>query len=267
MDELNNNVREIQKLALTGVHLNGLTPVPAVVVHDDFKVHSLEDLQTAPQRIRQNVTLATAQALIDYANKFKFPGTAAFTDLDSCNVKVVFDYHASASEPRWGSHTANYTCPRSKDWKEWAEFNKKPMSQVEFGLFVEKNIHCIASEGNIVSGAELLSMVLAFQETRSVEFKSAKRLQDGTMTFSFSDEKNGAGNTKLPEEIVLGLQPFHNGDSYAVKARIRYRIKDSQLYLWYDLINPEQVVEDAFNNTVEQLKAAIPDVDFFEGVI
>ncbi|WP_253704672.1 YfdQ family protein [Citrobacter amalonaticus] len=43
-------------------------------------------------------------------------------------------------------------------------------------------------------------MVLAFQETRKSEFKSVKRLQDGTCQFQFSDEKSGSGNTKMPEK-------------------------------------------------------------------
>ena len=66
---------------------------------------------------------------------------------------------------------------------------------------------------------------------------------------------------------MLGIQPFHNGDYYQVKARIRYRIKDGSLFLWYELINPEKVVEDAFNTTLEKLKANIADVDFYEGVL
>ncbi|WGE55853.1 YfdQ family protein [Actinobacillus equuli subsp. equuli] len=84
-----------------------------------------------------------------------------------------------------------------------------------------------------------------FEETRKSEFKSVQRLQDGTMTFAFTDEKSGGGTTRLPEEIVLGLQPFHNSEHYQIKARINYRIKNGLLTLWYELINL--------------------DVDFYEG--
>ena len=141
------------------------------------------------------------------------------------------------------------------------------MNQIEFGLFLENNIHCIAAEGNAVSGAELLAMVLAFEETRKSEFKSVQRLQDGTMAFAFADEQSGGGKARLPEEITLGIQPFRNGDFYQIKARVRYRIKDGALTLWYELINPEKVIESAFNSTIEKLKTNIANVDFYEGVL
>ncbi|OOH89501.1 hypothetical protein BMT54_06300 [Pasteurellaceae bacterium 15-036681] len=258
-------IQQIASLATNGLNVGALVDAPAILARNDFSVESLEHLQKHPNRIRQAVTVSTAKSLIDYTNKFKVAGTALFCNLDELTVKGIFDYHPNPEEARWGDHTVSYTCPHSKDWQAWDKKNKTPMSQIEFGQFIENNIHCVASEGNAVTGAELLAMVLAFEETRKSEFKSVQRLQDGTMAFAFTDEKSGGGKTRLPEEIVLGLQPFHNGDHYQVKARIRYRIKDGQLVLWYELINPEKVIEDAFNTTIETLKANIPDVDFYEG--
>ncbi|MDE8035313.1 YfdQ family protein [Actinobacillus equuli subsp. equuli] len=258
-------IKEIASLASNGLNVGELAGTPAILTRDDFEIKSLEHLQPTPNRIRQAVTVSTSQSLIDYTNKFKIAGTAIFCDLDSLNVKTIFDYHANPQAARWGDHTASYTCPHSKDWKAWTGKNKSAMSQIEFAQFIENNIHCVASEGNVVSGTELLAMVLTFEETRKSEFKSVQRLQDGTMSFAFTDEKSGGGKTRLPEEIILGLQPFHNGDYYQIKARIRYRIKDGLLTLWYELINPEKVIEDAFNTTIENLKSNIPDVDFYEG--
>ncbi|QPB42183.1 DUF2303 family protein [Rodentibacter haemolyticus] len=255
-------VNDIAKNVANGKSLN--TPIPAVLAAGDFDIRSLEEYQSAPARIRQHIFLRTEQSLIDYVNKFKQSGTAIFANLDDLEIKAVFDYHANPEKPNWGDHSATYNCPYSKDWKEWARKDKQAMSQVEFGAFLENNIHSIATDGNIVSGAELLAMVLAFEETRKSEFKSVKRLQDGTMSFTFTDEQTGGGKARLPEEIVLGIQPFHNGDFYQLKARVRYRIKDGSLALWYELINPEKVVEDAFNTTLDKLKANIADVDFYE---
>lgn len=261
---MENIVDQVAKLAINGLAVG--FDVPAILKQDDYSVESLERLLKNPTRIRQHLTVKTAQSLIDYANKFKVPGSAVFSDLDTLTVKAIFDYHNSPTEPHWAEHTVKYTCPHSKDWKTWSAKNDSAMSQIEFAQFLENNIHCIASEGNVVSGAELLAMVLTFEETRKVEFKSVKRLQDGTMSFNYADEKAGGGNAQLPEEIVLGIQPFHNGDYYQIKARVRYRLKDGDLQLWYEMINPEKVIEDAFNTTIGQLKANIADVDFFEGV-
>ena len=258
-------VNDIALQLANGKALN--TDTPTALVSEDFQVTSLEAYQNAPVRIRQAVELKSETALIDYVNKFKVEGTAVFSDLDELAINVIFDYHRDAVQPRWGNHRAAYHCPFSKDWKEWQDKNKQAMNQIEFGLFLENNIHCIAAEGNAVSGAELLAMVLAFEETRKSEFKSVQRLQDGTMSFAFADEQSGGGKARLPEEITLGIQPFRNGDFYQIKARVRYRIKDGALTLWYELINPEKVIESAFNSTIEKLKTNIANVDFYEGAL
>lgn len=253
---------DLIKNVSNGMSLN--TQLPTALVSNDFSVKSLEQYQSNPARIRQSVELKTEQSIIDYVNKFKIAGTAIFADLDKLKIIAVFDYHASPETPRWGEHTASYSFPFSKDWKAWSEKDKSAMTQIEFGAFLENNIHCIASEGNAVSGTELLTMVLAFEETRKSEFKSVRRLQDGTMAFNYTDENLGGGKARLPEEITLGIQPFHNGDFYQLKARIRYRIKDGSLTLWYELINSEKVLEDAFKTTLDSLKSTINDVDFYE---
>lgn len=259
-------VNDIAHQLANGKSLN--TPIPTALVSEDFTVTSLEAYQPAPVRIRQHIALRTEQAFIDYANKFKMAGSAVFSDLEKLQIRAVFDYHISADSPQWGEHTATYNCPFSKDWKAWATKDKTAMNQLEFAAFLENHIHCLAAENNAVSGAELLAMVLAFEETRKSAFKSVQRLQDGTMSFSYTDEQSGSGGkARLPEEITLGVQPFHNGDHYQLKARIRYRIKDGALTLWYELINPEKVIEDAFNTTVAKLKENIAEVDFYEGAL
>ena len=96
------------------------------------------------------------------------------------------------------------------------------MDQIQFAEFLENNIKNVApvSDNNSgPSGTELLEMVLAFQETRKVEFKSVKRLSDGTTQFQYNDDKTGGGNTKIPEKISLAISPFHNGAPYQVDAR------------------------------------------------
>ena len=65
------------------------------------------------------------------------------------------------------------------------------MDQVTFAEFIEQYIKCIApaSDSNPTSGTALLEMVLAFQETRTSEFKAVTRLNDGTYQMAFSNEK------------------------------------------------------------------------------
>ena len=147
--------------------------------------------------------------------------------------------------------------------------NNAKMNQIDFAEFLENNIKNVAPVGEGYAGpygTELLEMVLAFQETRKSEFKSVKRLSDGTCQFQFSDEKSGSGNTKMPEKISLAIAPFHNGAPYQVDARIRYRLRDGQLVLWYELIEPKKVVEHAFQEIVTDMENQLgEELPIYEG--
>ncbi|WP_315709998.1 YfdQ family protein [Brenneria uluponensis] len=261
-------VSEIRNLAITA-HTPD-TDIPVAVIPDGHDVTSLEQFQHQPTRIRQRVNLISVSSLIAYVKKYEDPRTAIFADNTKTKIIAVLDYHENAELPNWGNHQAIYDCPFSKEWQEWASKDGSAMRQVEFGEFIEKRIGDIAAISETYagpSGVELLEMVLAFSETRKSEFKSVKRLNDGTFQMSYSDEKSGSGNTKLPEKISLAIAPFHNGNPYQVDARFRYRIKEGQLFLWYELIDPEKIVEHAFSEIVTELQNAFGTIPVYEGSI
>ena len=183
----------------------------------------------------------------------------------------MLDFHQNADSPHWGMHKAVYDCPFSDEWMDWSAADGKKMNQIDFAEFLENNIQNVAPVGDNYSGpsgTELLEMVLAFQETRKVEFKSVKRLQDGTCQFQYSDDKSGSGNTKIPEKISLAIAPFHNGAPYQIDARIRYRLRDGQLVLWYELIEPKKIIEHAFQEIVADMENQLGDeLPIYEGSI
>ncbi|CAI2504611.1 Uncharacterized conserved protein [Serratia ficaria] len=269
MQELANNaVREIQELAIAA-H-TPKTDIPVAVVPDNHSVESLEHFQLTPSLIRQAVRLISASSLIAYVKKFSDPRTAIFADKSETRIEAVLDYHSSAENPEWANHRAVYDCPYSDAWLEWGKCDKRAMNQTDFAEFLENHIQDIAPVSDDYkgpSGSDLLDMVLAFQETRKAEFKSVRRLQDGTFQLSYSDEKSGSGNTSLPEKISLAIAPFHNGAAYQVEARIRYRLKDGGLALWYELIEPKKIVEHAFTEIVVDLETQLEDIPVYEGSI
>ncbi|MDL4915485.1 MAG: DUF2303 family protein, partial [Enterobacterales bacterium endosymbiont of Blomia tropicalis] len=54
--------------------------------------------------------------------------------------------------------------------------------------------------------------------------------------------------------------PFHNGESYEVQARLR----EGKLAFTFKLINPERVIEDAFNSVVESVKAGVTEATVYD---
>lgn len=240
---------------------------PFIAIPNDFKVADLEKFQASPTRIRQNVELKTAESFIEYTKRFSNNDSVIFANLDSRTIEAVMDYH-KAELAEWCDHTARYRCPLSKEWKAWVERDRSAMNQIEFAEFLEARCGDIAPVSESYAGptgAELLNLALNFQVTRDASFSSVQRLQDGTFQFAFSEENKGNGNTTLPETIRLGIQPFHGGDHYAIDVRVRYRLREGSLKLWFELIDPEKVLEDAFKGIQEKVKESLPECLLLEG--
>ncbi|SXM96819.1 Uncharacterized conserved protein [Klebsiella pneumoniae] len=220
---------------------------------------------------RQTTNLISPGSLIAYIQRFRDERSVVFADKTKTRIVAVLDFHQNADSPHWGMHKAVYDCPFSDEWKAWSAVDGHKMNQIDFAEFLENNIQNVAPVGDNYSGpsgTELLEMVLAFQETRKVEFKSVKRLQDGTCQFQYSDDKSGSGNTKIPEKISLAIAPFHNGAPYQIDARIRYRLRDGQLVLWYELIEPKKIIEHAFQEIVTDMENQLgEELPIYEGSI
>ena len=241
---------------------NGL---PYALVPENFKALDLEKMKEHPSRIRQTVNLKTAEAFIEYAKRFGDEFSTIFADKDRRSFRAILDYHAqggSAEEhtASWNSHIANYSCPFSREWEAWSDRNNKKMDQLQFAEFLEDRAKDIVKP----SGAELLDIALKFNVTRKSVFSSGIRLNSGEVQFQFSDQNEKKDTVEVPEEFTIGLAPFHNGEPYEVKARLRYRINEGSLTIWYQLIEPEKVIEDAFNGVMTNVSEALEKMQVLE---
>ncbi|MCS6037200.1 YfdQ family protein [Klebsiella pneumoniae subsp. pneumoniae] len=146
------------------------TDIPSVVVPDGFDIKSLESLQSAPYRIRQNTNLISPGSLIAYIQRFRDARSVVFLlTRPKPGSSRCWTSTRNADNPHWGMHKAVYDCPFSDDWKAWVGSDGNKMNQIDFAEFLENNIQNIAPISDNYkgpSGTDLLEMVLAFQETR-----------------------------------------------------------------------------------------------------
>lgn len=63
-----------------------------------------------------------------------------------------------------------------------------------------------------------------------------------------------SAGTLMPEQIVLSIPVFENEAPAELHARLRYRVKDGQLAIWYELIRPHKVLEAAFRTTWKRIE-------------
>lgn len=229
-----------------------------LVIPEGHKPHTLAAFLAAPKLLKQAITVLTPNALLDYWEKFATDHSVMFVDVQNGKFHVVLDYHQSPESPAWGYHTVTYQCPQTPEWKKWTHFSGEKMNQVQFAFFIEEN----APEIIAPSSAEMLEVATTLQAKNKVSFTSAIKLENGETQFQYvenMDEKAGSnGQLTVPSLIKLAVKPLQGEPAYSMEARFRYRIdKEGGLLMWYDLIRPERIFEDAVNDVMARIKGGI----------
>jgi uncharacterized protein YfdQ (DUF2303 family) len=230
--------------------------VPNGYSHQDITA-AIEKAQPAPARKRGIVTVKDVASLIAYA---KDQGHAdngyIYADPDSRTITAVFNDHRAQDAAGWRDHRATFTAEHTPEFARWLSNNgaAKAKTQSDFAEFLEDNVADIAEP----FAHQLLEVATTIQASTGIEFKSAKRLQDGQTQLTYNeviDARAGAdGALTIPKEFTLGLRIFKNGEGYLLKARLKYRLTGGGVRFWYELDRPERAVEDAFGGYIAKVR-------------
>lgn len=247
------------KVVETGEH-------PLVFLPAGTNVTSLEKY-FPPKRIKQEVLLLEAGSFIEYVNMFKTKDTLIFANVTetSASFSAVLDYHSAdvqagtQGNPAFCAHRARLDTIMTPEWKTWVGSNRKPMNQVEFATFLEDNQNLFKQP----AGATLLELVLNLTGKQDVRFTSAERLDSGKNKFHYDEDvtlrgSTAGGGTKpgdmdMPTSLKVGIAPFQGAPKYEVNARIKYRIQERKLTLWYETIDMPGIVRDSIMLIVKQI--------------
>lgn len=229
--------------------------LPALLMPDGIKLVTIEDHLPAPQRVRAVVRTDDATSFVAYVNRHKNEHTTVFADLVGRRFEAVIDYHEPNGSAHWGTHRVVLACSPTPDWDAWAKNSAQAKTQVEFARWIEDHIPNIASP----AGNDLLLMATTLEAKKDVQFKASTRLQNGEHQFRYEETITGAagsqnGTIQIPNEFVLGLEPFKGVGLKRLDARFRYRIAQGELKLWYELVRAQDVLEAAFAEVVEQIR-------------
>lgn len=231
--------------------------VTTILAPTGYEVHDLtskiEKAQPHPNRKAGTVALLSLDSFITYTNEqARQEEGYIYANPDSLAFTAIFNDQRHL--PGWRDHRATYQAAHTPEYKRWAEHNRKPMSQTEFAEFIEDNLADLT--GN--EGRSLLEVATTIQAKTDINFSSAKRLDNGQVQLGYTeviDAKAGSdGALTIPREFTLGLRIFKNGDGYAIKARLKYRMLSGAVKFWYELDRPERAIEDAFRGYIEQVK-------------
>lgn len=231
---------------------------PFIMVPSGMRIEDLTKYSPL-KRISQQVKLLEPGSFSDYVNDFKTPHTQIFADLreDGATFLAVMDYHqrsTAGSIPQYCWHVARYDTILSHEWKVWKDHDRKKMTQVEFAEFLEDNLSLFHKP----NGADLLELVSTLFGKADVRYNSAIRLQSGGAKLNYDEDvvlkaasSTTSGEVDIPATITAGIKPIEGAVLYEVKARLKYRINDRKLILWYETADKHKIMRDSLMEVVK----------------
>lgn len=238
------------------------TNLPFVVVPGEGKVHTFPETLDRPLQLQQTVSLHTAKDFIGYVNRFADKNSVIFVNVLGGKIQAVLDYHEATPVDEYGSnakqrlcsHKAIFNVEQTPEFKKIRDKSGESMSQSDFALFLEDVMPYI----NQPAAAELYEIVSTLSAKTSVDFKSGVRTDNGQVSITYNENIDASagreGKLNIPEQIVFGIQVHRGGSHYALPARFRYRIKDGNLRMYYDLDQLEKAIEKSMEDTVNYIR-------------
>ncbi len=254
MDDLTDYLRQIISPHAPGViQVEG---VPHMILPHGYTAKPMPELleREAPARIRRKVQAHDIRGFVDYVNEFKvlnFVCSRIYAGpVTAPTIEARLDDHG-INAPSNVTHLCTFGCPTTHEWRTWTGKNRQAFGQVEFAEFIEENIRDVMEP----SGADLLAATLDFSDSGSADFRKAVRLSDGRIQFSYV-QNGAASNVEFPNLLKLGLPVFEGVPTlYAVSARLRWRLKETDLKLWYELDRPDLTLRLAHDALIEKIGA------------
>lgn len=263
-----------RRLALEGnrhPHPRGL---PYIVLKDATgkeAIHYLDNdgLPWRPVYKQGIVPLHDAHSFCAYFSDHAAPSSRIYASLDPLQFVAVLNEHDAqpgvkddwpSSGANWRDHRAVYAPKYSAECQEWLAKNTKQFKgNVEFAEWLQDQ----GPDFIEPSGADILEIALNFSVHDNVAFSNPTRLQDGNTELNWKRIVEGAsatsaGKVRIPELLKIAI-PVWGGleqEKYTFEARLRYRLRDSGLVIWYQLIRPHKVIEQAFADLVASINAA-----------
>jgi len=231
-----------------------LDAAPYVILRNaagEEKVEFLAGKVERPARKTGTVKLNDAESFIAYYG-IHGNGAPVYATLQPARFIAVLNEHTKDGA-NFRDHRADFQVRYSKEWETWGKHNGAGAafnSNESFAIFLEENSPDIVNP----DPATMLAIALNFRVKADVQFSIAQRLEDGQVKFAYNNIVTGSstnqagGDLRIPEQFKINIPVFDGikATKYEVDARFRYRLKDGKLTLWYELVRPHKVVEEAF---------------------
>ncbi|WP_370325264.1 DUF2303 family protein [Euzebya sp.] len=230
------------------------------LVPDGFRLETIdgEHLADHPRRARGTAAFVDPASFIAYIGRhLDDDATTLWGDWRDLSMTAVFNDDEpldGVDHPAgWRDHRAVLNLRTTEEWDDWTAADRKLMSQVDFASFIEDHVDDITDP----PAADMLELAQTFTATENVQFSQAVRLSDGSGELRYtSDIEAGAGRSgdlHVPQTFELTIRPFEGAEPKTVRARLRWRIRNQQLAIGFQLIGPRRVLQDAFEQVADEV--------------
>jgi uncharacterized protein YfdQ (DUF2303 family) len=219
-----------------------------------------------PNRKSGVVDVYDVASLCGYANRHLDKDfSVIYARLNPAKFIAVLNDHGQA-ETGWGDHHCVFDLKHSPEYAVWIARSGKPMSQADFGEFIEANLPDFIQP----QGAAMYELALNFRAKQEASYSGAIRTQSGDIELSYiqktATEAVGAtGKMTVPEHFTIEIPVWAglNQKKHAFGARLRYRLGGGAVTFTFELDRPHKVVERAFEDVLSVIREKVTAPVFF----
>jgi uncharacterized protein YfdQ (DUF2303 family) len=260
---------------LPKVDLVGQIPGPTGDDDDELRLYAVpagyklehvdtEKLLPHPRRLSAKAVVDDLESFVRYVQRHATAATVVWAKLNpltqALSLLAVIDEH-TLDLPSWRAHSVLYVPAASVEWARWTAHDRKPMSQVDFALWLEDNGADIPTIEGLPTGADMLAMALQFEAKQDMRLKSHVRLQNGGVQLEYVADDDSATLQRMEmfDRFSIGIPVFWGGDRYRIDAKLRYRAREGKATFWYELQRPDRVHEDAARGVLTKVREQLPE--------
>jgi uncharacterized protein YfdQ (DUF2303 family) len=222
-----------------------------------------------PTRKSGVVNVYDVASLCEYANRhLDQDSSVIYARLDPAKFIAVLNDHGMGHKDAtgWGDHRCVFDLKHSPEYAVWVARSGKPMTQGDFGEFIEANLPDFIQP----QGAAMYELALNFRAKQEASYSGAIRTQSGDIELSYiqktATEAVGAtGKMIVPERFSIEIPVWAglNQKKHAFAARLRYRLGNGTVTFTFDLDRPHKVVERAFEDVLSVIRDKVTAPVFF----
>ena len=205
-----------------------------VLLPNGFDLRDVTDPARLATHAEAAIVVDDKQALADYVNRFREPGTALFADVDSSEIVAALDYHLPSDGKDVASgarkHRATLKLRESEEFQRWNAFEGELHDQAEFADFLEENAVDIADP----DPATMIEIAREFSATVGAKFDGKVDLSSGDRRFRYETETRVEDTIRVPKQFVVQIPIWCGEEAEPLVAAFRYRVAAGGLKLGFE---------------------------------